>query len=230
MQNFLDKFKKKVEAEQKKAIESQPKYQVTQKIEKTLPVWTFDLSDEVDNDSLVKFLLEIKRNTKVNPNWSATRVLKAWSSDSFSARDECSKELEPFFKVVESKLEIINQIKYGKAKYYTGYKLDHYWFVIYNAGNSGIPHTHGTIDMATVYYCKTPENSAPLCITNGDSKIEIPVKEGLLVVFPGDVEHSVPISNHEGERVVIAMNFLLSELVPTSRRNGLIAPTFKFLK
>ena len=87
------------------------------------------------------------------------------------------------------------------------------WGAIYREGDYTIMHNHWPQLWSFVYYVSCSEGSAPLmfdrCIHPGKGRESIHPKTGLMVMFPGWVNHSVP--KHVGEdRIVVAGNLTMS--------------------
>ena len=74
------------------------------------------------------------------------------------------------------------------------------WAMTYDRGNQTHQHHHFPAALSAVYFVDAEPNSAPLTFGN----IEVTPINGLLVVFPGILMHSVPPT--EGKRVIISMN------------------------
>ena len=104
------------------------------------------------------------------------------------------------------------------------------WFNLHKRGNFNWEHTHPLSVISGVYYVRVPKDSGLvefihpadgiMCQGNAvyDSYSELtapawkkPVKEGLLLMFPGWLPHRVyPHLNEEEERVSISFNFVHS--------------------
>ena len=54
------------------------------------------------------------------------------------------------------------------------------------------------------YYVRMPKGASPICFPEAD--LTIHPKEGEVIIFPGIVEHSVPPSDIEEKRIMIASN------------------------
>jgi uncharacterized protein (TIGR02466 family) len=104
------------------------------------------------------------------------------------------------------------------------------WFVVSPAGAMNARHCHPRSFLSGAYYVRVPPGSSPLCFhdprpvkihaspANPNFKItpytaeslNCQVHEGLLVLFPAWLDHSVPPHQAEGERVVLSFNFAVA--------------------
>jgi hypothetical protein len=83
------------------------------------------------------------------------------------------------------------------------YNLHTMWSAIYKEGHHTVPHGHLPAIISFVYYLKAQGNSSPLIFN--DASFLIHPYDDLLVIFPGNLTHSVP--EHSGEdRICIAGN------------------------
>lgn len=100
------------------------------------------------------------------------------------------------------------------------------WCVKQNTGDWGQPHEHKNSLISGVYYLKTPENSGDLFFhrnvnhllsanlafetledTNiNNDLIKFNVKEGMIIIFPSNVFHSIGKTNSIDSRYCIAFN------------------------
>jgi uncharacterized protein (TIGR02466 family) len=107
-----------------------------------------------------------------------------------------------------------------------GLVLSKPWFVISPAGAMNARHCHPRSFLSGAYYIKVPPGSSPLCFHDPRpvklhatpsspgfkitpytaESLNCQVREGLLVLFPAWLDHSVPPHQAEGERVVLSFN------------------------
>ena len=101
---------------------------------------------------------------------------------------------------------IITQISISLSPLYDSmyeYVLTNAWTAIYKEGHYTQPHTHWLAQTSFVYYVKADVGSSPLIFDKSD--LHVAPCDGLLVVFPSYLEHSVPV--HRGEdRICLAGN------------------------
>jgi hypothetical protein len=187
----------------KQKTESIPKYNATQMKRVESPIYVFDLNSELDANRIT----EICHNYQIDKYKEKTEAsVYAWRSEYLNVADNHIPEFSELFSVVSSKIKLIWKMRYS-------FTIDHYWYAIYQKGDSAHVHDHGWIDFACVYYANVPEKSSPLVIPSLGDDIVVKPKTGQLVVFPGNCEHSVPVSNHEGERIIVAINVIRENLL-----------------
>lgn len=165
-------------------------------------IYVFDCSLDIDTESVISIC---KKHQTDQFKEKETVSVYAWRSDYLHVSDNLIPNFNNLFDVVLSKVNNIDKDTF-QSRYI--YEVDHFWFAIYNNGDSSLIHNHGMIDYACVYYASVPKNSAPLIIPSHDGAITIDIKPGMLVVMPGLCDHRVPKSEHEGERIIVALNLL----------------------
>jgi uncharacterized protein (TIGR02466 family) len=130
--------------------------------------------------------------------------------------------------ILESLVEKIAPYMKKAAEDY-GYKRDgfviNYWLNVNRKYNYNALHKHGTAIMSAVFYTKVPNNCGKLVFErnvkaeleyrvdeyNSDNwdEYHMPPKEGLLIMFPGHMKHSVQqnlTDDEDDRRVSIALN------------------------
>ena len=78
------------------------------------------------------------------------------------------------------------------------------WGIVYNKGKHTKRHSHFPYTYAFGYYLTDTKNSSPLIFPTANKTIH--PKKGDLIIFPGHVQHEVPILETEEERIMIAGN------------------------
>ena len=185
----------------KQKLETQPKHVIIQTQKSEFKIYTFDLNYDIDPNQIInvcKSYDKEKLKEKLG-NVNAT-------SSEYIPYHTTTVGFEDLFSVVERKIKTIWNLPYT-------YLIYQYWFSIYRKGDSSAVHHHGWIDLACVYYASVPKDAAPLVIPFNGGEISIIPKQGMLVVLPGRCEHLVPESNHDGERIVVAMNIVRDNLL-----------------
>jgi hypothetical protein len=187
MTSFLNKLKQ--------ATEFEPKFYT--KFEKDIPIYQFDLSKELDHFEVVKNILDIQKQFPE----SRVSSINAWHTD-YSTLSK-TKILDSLISIIEEK---VKKIDYSR----TSWKLEvyEYWAIIYKKEDYTEMHDHAGSVLSFVYYAQTFEDSAPLVFKD---KLMIRPKNGMLIIFPSFLEHSVPISGSDKDRIVVAGNLYIEK-------------------
>jgi hypothetical protein len=188
----------------KQKLEAQPKHVIIQHQKPEFKIYTFDLNSEIDPNQIINVCKSYDKEKLKENNIN----VNAMSSDPYYT----VVGFEDLFSVVEHKIKTIWNFPYT-------YILYEHWFSIYSKGDSANIHDHSWVDLACVYYASVPKGSAPLVIPTIEGRISIIPKQGMLVVLPGRCQHLVPESNHDGERIVVAMNIVKDKLLNYSTDN-----------
>ena len=83
------------------------------------------------------------------------------------------------------------------------------WYARYDKGDYAEEHDHGKKSISFVYYVNTPVGSSPLYFSEYDTTVD--AEEGNIVMFPGNVKHSVPPNNCDN-RVIVAGNLSIMNI------------------
>ena len=78
------------------------------------------------------------------------------------------------------------------------------WGIVYNKGKNTKRHSHWPYTYAFGYYLTDTKDSSPLIFPTANKKIW--PKRGDLIIFPGHVQHEVPMIETETERLMVAGN------------------------
>jgi hypothetical protein len=108
--------------------------------------------------------------------------------------------------IVDSITQLFKPLDYSRQKPYS-YSITSLWGAIYNAGDYTIPHNHFASSFSFCYYLKMNTPPTPLQFKSIDYSI-IPT-EGMLIIFPGWMDHGVPESISADERFVLAGNIVI---------------------
>lgn len=91
------------------------------------------------------------------------------------------------------------------------YSIFDMWGAIYNQGDFSKVHQHAKAKLSFVYYLQAiGDDIAPLLFN--DIEYELTPNTGMLVVFPGWLNHCVPPSTGNHERIVLAGNIHIPDL------------------
>jgi len=188
MSSFLNKLKQ--------ANEFEPKFYT--KFEKDIPIYQFDLSKDLDHVEIVKNILDIQKELPI----SRTSSIHAWHTEYYTLME--TKKFSRLAEIVEEKVKGIDAYFEWELKVYE------YWAIVYKKFDHTDFHDHGVAALSWVYYAQTYEDSPPLIFKDG---LSIQPKDGMLIMFPSYVDHGVPKSKSEKERIVISGNLFLKKLI-----------------
>jgi hypothetical protein len=86
--------------------------------------------------------------------------------------------------------------------------LKNAWSAIYKKEHYTIPHSHGLSDWSFVFYLQST-GSTPLVFEDSNKKFYLKTND--LIIFPGNLNHSVPKHNEEEDRICLAGNFTIKK-------------------
>ena len=165
-------------------------------IEKKTPIFTTIIDDYKSMNSHVKMhILEMKRQ---NPQGVESNV-RAWRSHWFTHK--ITDVFNPLVELMTSACDFVSDQYYndGHAKF----EPFNFWVMDYQDGDETLEHNHFPSSFSVVYYVDVEDGCAPLII-EGET---IQPKNGMLVVFPGHLDHEVP--KNKGRRIAASGNFHL---------------------
>lgn len=129
-----------------------------------------------------------------------------------------------------------NAERYGRSLDYPmdthRVQMDMCWLNAYRRGHSQERHTHINYVFSGIYYLKAPPGASKLMIHAPTANVmmaprvreqtdlntrymEIEPEEGMMLIFAGNLRHSVRASNIDEERISIAMNANLAQRQPS---------------
>ena len=183
-----------------------------------IPVWTSLISNSKElNQKLFKY---IKSLQAANPKGKYKSNIKGWHSEDFDLKNE-------------DVVFFINSISESLNKTFTDMgwdleknkvKITSMWSIINKKDASNTRHIHSNNYISAAYYVKASENSGDIIFYDPvDERIirnpkikdpnklnsnvfSIEPKEGLLVLFPSYLHHSVDMNTINEERIVISFN------------------------
>ena len=98
----------------------------------------------------------------------------------------------------------ISSLKLKKEK--KNLVLHNLWGMKYKSNDYAVEHDHWPSLWSFVYYLKVPKGASGLFFSELEDGIEIDVKSGLLVLFDGNLKHSVKPGVFKGYRYVVSGN------------------------
>lgn len=92
-------------------------------------------------------------------------------------------------------------------------KVHTYWCAIYEKGDMIEWHAHGERIVYTGVYYASTDDITPLVIKDESSQTDLSIvpKKGTVIVFPGLVSHMVPALPSAKERIIVGIDFNLTQ-------------------
>ena len=186
------------------------------------PVWTCIVPNFQNiNDSILEYIYELKSK---DPEGLKRSNFKGWHSNNFDLNEPKPKE---FINSIQTPLkELFNDMEWDLFKQKV--KITSMWSIINTKEAFNGRHIHGNNHISAAYYVKAPEKCGNIVFydprsatvfnhpiikkpnkLNSDSH-SIKPKEGLLVLFPSYLHHSVEVNQSNEERIVISFNINLN--------------------
>ena len=182
------------------------------------PVWTTKIADYKDvNDQLLDYISNLKEQ---DPKGIKKSNFNGWHSKDFNLNDEVPKK---FINAISSNINnAFSDMDWDIEKQII--KIKSIWAIINERGASNERHHHGNSALSAAYYVSAPKDcgnivfydprpapvfSHPLAkkpnILNATVNSITP-NEGLLVLFPSYLDHSVNQNLSSDQRIVISFN------------------------
>jgi len=187
MNSFLTKLKESQQRE--------PALHIIDTVKKN-NIYTIDISSQVNNSQVLDRIYEYKDKFPISRTSS---IENAWHSDYFFHNHVPDLDV-----ILLNTIEKYIREFYAPKNTYDLILLSS-WPIIYQKGSHVNRHNHGVSALSGVYYVQTGTGSQPLVFSPSEHTIH--PKEGMLVLFPGDLYHYVPVQKVEGTRISIAFNY-----------------------
>ena len=186
------------------------------------PVWVTKIKDYKETNekiySYIKNLYDQDKSGVIKSN------IKGWHSNDFNMNED---EPKSFIKLVSPSIEkalkdmnwdIVNQ----------NVKIASMWTIINKGGAANARHSHGGSALSAAYYVRAPKNCGEIVFydprpapvyfhpkNNKPNPLNATVNsvnpvEGVLVLFPSYLDHSVNENKSDEERIVISFNINLT--------------------
>ena len=185
------------------------------------PIWTgLILNYQELNIKMFKYIKDLQIQ---NPKGITKSNVFGWHSEDFDLENEQPKY---FINSISTNLNEAF-IDMGWDLKNQEVKVTSMWSVINKKNASNARHIHSNNYISAAYYVKTPENGGDIVFhdprsvttfrypkiaennTLNSNIFTIQPKEGLLVLFPSYLYHSVDLNRSEEERIVISFNINL---------------------
>ena len=169
----------------------------THMVVKQLPVFTTFLYDHNNiNADLIKLIDQYQRSSPDGLKHSTN--LNAWRTDYLTQND--TTDFNFLIKIILKFISSVNDSYFNDNQ--TQYECFNFWAMKYTEGDCAYKHNHYPADFSCVYYISVTDESSPIIFEN---KLKIQPKNGMLVLFPGCINHNVfPTKD---KRIAFSANF-----------------------
>lgn len=165
-------------------------------IKKETPIFTTIIDDYESINKHVKFhILAMKKEF---PQGVESNV-RAWRSHWFTHK--ITKAFDPLVDIMTSACDYVSEHYYNDKE--AKVEPFNFWVMDYLDGDQAVHHNHWPSLYSVVYFVDVEKGCAPLIVE--DEVIQ--PENGMLVVFPGNLDHEVPPT--KGRRIGAAGNFHL---------------------
>ena len=184
----------------------------------SIPVWTAIISNtEKVNTTMYEYIKALQ--TK-NPAGKFKSNVRGWHSDDFDLQ---AKEVSFFLNSISQNLtDAFNDMGWDLKK--NEVKITSMWSIINHKDASNSRHIHSNNYISAAYYVKASQNSGNIVFYDpvsarvirnpriqnknklNSNVFSVEPKDGLLVLFPSYLDHSVDTNKSDDERMVISFN------------------------
>ena len=182
------------------------------------PIWTSHLKEFQDvNKKMEEY---IKKQMELDPKGKKASNINGWHSENFNLKDE---EVVFFINTISIKIQkAMEDMGWDLSK--NKIEIPNIWSIINKRGSSNAMHIHSNSYLSAAYYVKAPEKCGDIVFydprqsrlvrkpkisklnnLNGE-EVNIKPTDGLLVLFPSYLYHSVNENLSNEERIVISFN------------------------
>ena len=185
------------------------------------PIWTSIIPNyEEVNERMYNYIISLQKN---NPNGITKSNLLGWHSEDFDLEKDDPRY---FINSISSSINYsLNDMGWDLKQQET--KITSMWSIINKKSASNARHIHSNNYLSSAYYVRAPKNCGsivfhdPRSVTTfrypkiakpnnlNTNVFSIEPKEGLLVLFPSYLYHSVDLNRSGEERIVISFNINL---------------------
>tara|TARA_B100001250_G_C19757392_1_gene770780 strand:+ start:194 stop:802 length:609 start_codon:yes stop_codon:yes gene_type:complete len=195
-----------------------------QKLFFSTPVWVNQIGNyQETNEVIFQF---IKKLQNEDPDGIRKSNISGWHSPNFKLSDNEPKALVNL--IAPSLQEAI--IDMGWDMKSQEVKISEMWSIINKHQASNASHIHGNSFLSAAYYVRAPKDCGNIQFHDpraapvyhhpiidkpnnlNSNTVAITPKEGLLVLFPSYINHSVGNNNSNEERIVISFNVTLKKI------------------
>lgn len=185
------------------------------------PVWTLQLDEyQSINEQMYKF---IKITQSKDQQGISKSNIKGWHSKDFNMQENEPKDFIKF--ILPAIEQVITDMNWEKQK--QSININNMWAIINTGGSANLRHQHGNSTISGAYYVRAPKNSGDIVFYDPrpapvytypkavnpnllNAQVNgISPKEGVLVLFPSYLDHSVNENLSNEERIVISFNITI---------------------
>ncbi len=184
------------------------------------PLWRVNCRDEFKKSlsSYVQLINKLRKDGEGDEGDNRSSR-NGWRLDDVNLKDDFKSVTDEIIYGLSSILA--DEKVFNSSKTYD-YRIES-WINLTNKGGFNAVHNHGLWSISGVLYIKCPKDSGRLLIRDprpavyyhkllqqAGEEIVIEPKEGLIVFFPGFLEHSVELNKSRQDRISIAFNISLT--------------------
>ena len=182
------------------------------------PIWTSLIVNYKDINSRMLEYINLLKSQDPKGKYKSNMI--GWHSDNFDLKKE---EVIFFINSISKNLnQTFQDMGWDTAN--NEIKITNMWSIINYKNSFNARHIHPNNYISAAYYVKAPKNSGNIVFYDPRSEnvirtpiisktnklnsnvFSVEVQEGLLVLFPSYLHHSVDINKSEKERIVISFN------------------------
>ena len=181
-----------------------------------LPLF-IDQAEGTEYQSIQKELTDVKSKLKFNDTGSHMILNDDPFISHFLSSYQCNHTLNFINKNIESYITSL----YGESK--IKWKVIESWMTKTITGRSSREHDHNYVDISGVYYLDTNGKDGSLVINNVhphltsnallseiyDRRLQLPLENGIIMLWPGQLRHRTQVNETHHERISISFNVIL---------------------
>ncbi len=185
------------------------------------PVWASIIPDYKETNELIYSYIKDLQNQ--DQKGVIKSNVNGWHSKNFDLKNDVPKQ---FINMISPNInDVLNDMDWDLSTQIT--RITNMWAIINRNGAANSRHHHGNSAISAAYYVRAPENCgnivfydprpAPIYFhpnAKNSNSLNCQVNnikplEGLLVLFPSYLDHSVDANETNDERIVISFNISL---------------------
>ncbi len=187
------------------------------------PIWSSKIDNyKIINEEMLGYIIDLKKN---DPVGLIKSNFKGWHSKDFDLnKDQPKKFIEAIKKNINSALNDMNWDLNSQSV-----KISNLWAIINEQGAWNQKHHHSNSDLSAAYYVSAHQDCGDIVFYDprpgpvykhpiakspnilNASVNSIKPEEGMLVLFPSYLEHSVNPNLSDKKRIVISFNIKLEK-------------------